>query len=72
MPLYFLLIIVLLGCTSNNAQFSVANAEVIDDDSDSKTVKIGGIDWYVDYDAALKVAKEKNLPVWLHFGENPG
>lgn len=37
-----------------------------------KTVKIGGIDWYVDYDAALKIAKAKNLPLWLHFGENPG
>lgn len=38
----------------------------------SKTVRIGNIDWYVDYDAAMKVAKQKNLPLWLHFGENPG
>lgn len=39
---------------------------------DLKQVKIGGIKWYVNYDAALKVAKQKNKPIWLHFGENPG
>lgn len=37
-----------------------------------KQVKIGGIEWYVDYDAAQKIAKEQNKPLWLHFGENPG
>lgn len=37
-----------------------------------KQVKIGGIQWYVNYDAAQKIAKEKNKPMWLHFGENPG
>lgn len=38
----------------------------------AKKVKIGGIYWYVDYDAALKIAREENKPMWLHFGENPG
>lgn len=37
-----------------------------------KKVKIGGIEWYVDYDAALKIAQEEKKPMWLHFGENPG
>ena len=37
-----------------------------------KKVKIGGIYWYVDYDAALKIAQKENMPIWLHFGENPG
>ena len=37
-----------------------------------KTVRIGGIDWYQDYDVALQVAKKSNKPLWLHFGENPG
>ena len=37
-----------------------------------KQVKIGGIQWYVDYDAAQEIAKEENKPLWLHFGENPG
>lgn len=37
-----------------------------------KTVRIGAIDFWVDYDAALAYAKANNLRVWLHFGENPG
>ncbi len=37
-----------------------------------KQVKIGGIHWYVDYDAALEIAQQENKPIWLHFGENPG
>ena len=40
--------------------------------SDAKTVRIGSIDWYVNYDDALANAKQTNRPVWLHFGENPG
>ena len=63
-----------LGCQGTNsylASTSAANID-LDDKTNSKTVRIGNIDWYVDYDAALKVAKQKNLPLWLHFGENPG
>ena len=37
-----------------------------------KTVKIGNVTWYLDYDAAMKVAKKDKKPLWLHFGENPG
>ena len=37
-----------------------------------ENVRIGGIDWLVDYDRALAVARQQNKPVWLHFGENPG
>ena len=37
-----------------------------------KRVRIGGIQWYVDYDAALEIASEEKKPIWLHFGENPG
>lgn len=36
------------------------------------TVRIGGIDWYEDYDAALVVASRLEKPLWVHFGENPG
>jgi len=32
----------------------------------------GGVEWYVDDDAARKIAQEENKPMWLHFGENPG
>jgi len=39
---------------------------------DATQVKIGNINWYVNYDEALQVAKQKNKPIWLHFGENPG
>ena len=36
------------------------------------TVKIGGITWYTNLDAALQVAREQHRPLWVHFGENPG
>ncbi len=36
------------------------------------TVKIGKIDWHVNYDEAMKMAQQQNKPLWLHFGENPG
>ena len=64
------LILVVMGTLISN--FVSAKAPVNDDKSKAKQVKIGGIEWYVDYDAALKVAKEKKKPIWLHFGENPG
>jgi hypothetical protein len=35
-------------------------------------VRIGAIDWYVDYAAALEVARERDRPLWVHFGEHPG
>lgn len=57
----------LIGATRSS---HTANTD--DTKTASKTVKIGGIDWHVDYDKAMKVAKEKKLPLWLHFGENPG
>lgn len=40
--------------------------------ADAETVRIGSIEWYVNYDDALADAKKTNRPVWLHFGENPG
>ena len=36
------------------------------------TVIIGNIKWYTDYDHAMKVAREKQKPLWVHFGEDPG
>lgn len=63
----------LLAATTLLAANRSSNSAGLDDTKTApKTVKIGGIDWHVDYDAALKVAKEKKLPLWLHFGENPG
>jgi len=40
--------------------------------SDAETVRIGSIDWYVNYEDAMAEAKRSQRPVWLHFGENPG
>ena len=37
-----------------------------------KQVQIGSIHWYVDYEAALAVAREQDKALWVHFGENPG
>ena len=59
----------MLGKLSDDTKSSVSkNVE----NKEPKTVKIGGIEWHVNYDAALKIAKESKKPVWLHFGENPG
>lgn len=41
-------------------------------DPNAQTVRIGEIDWYVDYEDAMAAAQASNRPVWLHFGENPG
>lgn len=35
-------------------------------------VAIGDVLWYADYDAALAAAGAANLPLWAHFGEDPG
>lgn len=59
-----------IGCSISGPAHANGTAQQSDDKP--KQVKIGGIQWYVDYDAALKVAKEKKKPIWLHFGENPG
>jgi len=34
--------------------------------------RIGAIAWYVDYDAAVEVAREEDKALWVHFGEHPG
>ena len=38
----------------------------------AETRRIGKIDWYLDYDAALAVARQENKALWVHFGEDPG
>jgi len=35
-------------------------------------VTIGEVSWYVDYEAAVAVARAEQKPLWVHFGENPG
>ena len=35
-------------------------------------VTIGDVLWYVDYDAAVEIAREQDKALWVHFGENPG
>lgn len=40
--------------------------------SSPEKVTIGDVDWYVDYDAALGIAREQDKALWVHFGENPG
>ena len=47
-------------------------AETHGEEKKAKTLKIGKIEWYLDYDEAMKVAKERKQPLWLHFGEHPG
>ena len=35
-------------------------------------VRIGDLMWYVRYDDGLRAAREQGLPMFVHFGENPG
>jgi hypothetical protein len=35
-------------------------------------VRIGLITWQTDYDAALRLAREQDKPLLVHFGEHPG
>ena len=35
-------------------------------------VRIGDVHWYVDYDAAVEIARAADKPLWVHFGEHPG
>lgn len=62
------------GSTTSESlgEISVSNSAKIPLAADAETVRIGSIDWYVNYDDALADAKKTNRPVWLHFGENPG
>lgn len=40
--------------------------------ADATQVVIGDVSWYVDYDAAVAIARAADRPLWVHFGENPG
>lgn len=59
------------GCESPAAPQEVA-ASVGEAPMEFGRVRIGEIDWYVDYDVALEAARTRNLPLWVHFGEHPG
>ncbi|MEM7305954.1 MAG: hypothetical protein AAF682_04755 [Planctomycetota bacterium] len=41
-------------------------------EAESAQVLIGGVRWYVDYEAAQEVARREQKALWVHFGENPG
>ena len=61
------------GCAGSNQ--TVLNSQSGSDarpSGDAETVRIGSIDWYVNYEDAMAEAKRSKRPVWLHFGENPG
>lgn len=38
----------------------------------AEQVRIGGMMWYVDYEAAVGIARKQDKSLWVHFGENPG
>ena len=59
------------GGENSQQSDSAKNAEALDA-ADADTVRIGGVVWYRNYDDARVVARERNLPMWLHFGEHPG
>ncbi len=61
----------LLACT---ALFFACRSEPAPREPDEELVqvRIGEVDWYVDYDAAAELARSLEKPMWVHFGENPG
>jgi len=65
-PGLLLMGLLLLGACRAAEDASTSPAEV------PATVAIGDIEWYVDYDAAVEVARRRDVPLWVHFGENPG
>jgi len=52
-----------LACKMGSDERTVSGAE---------QVLIGDIRWYVDYEAAVEIAREQDKALWVHFGENPG
>ena len=49
-----------------------SSAEPRPEGSQPERVQIGSVHWYVDYEAAVQVAREQDKALWVHFGENPG
>ena len=58
-----------VGSTNDSADQLESSDAVL---AEAHTVRIGAIDWYVNYDQAMGIARKSGRPVWLHFGENPG
>lgn len=63
-----------VGSSNQNTITVGENSETVEVavDPNAQTVRIGEIDWYVNYEDAMAAARASNRPVWLHFGENPG
>ena len=52
--------------------FVLACQMTSDEQGTAEQVTIGDIRWYVDYAAAVEIAREQDKALWVHFGENPG
>ena len=61
-----------LGLGASACRMETHHAETPSSDSAAGRVTIGGVAWYVDYDAALAIARGQDKALWVHFGENPG
>jgi len=61
-----------LGLGASSCRMETHPSETPSSDSAAGRVTIGGVAWYVDYDAALAIAREQDKALWVHFGENPG
>lgn len=72
-----LLLALASGCggpseTEEPSASDTASIQVSETPMEFGQVRIGEIDWYVDYAVALEVARTRELPLWVHFGEHPG
>jgi len=61
-----------LGVGASACHMDSPSSATSDSESHVERVPIGEVLWYVDYDAALEVAREQDKALWAHFGENPG
>lgn len=68
-----LLLLVPFGCRTDASSAGEAPGEArAAHPTDAERVEIGGVSWYVDYEAAVAIARAEGKPLWVHFGENPG
>ena len=57
----------LVACQVETRSTSTADVTVM-----PEQIPIGDVMWYVDYEAAVEVARAEGKALWVHFGEDPG
>lgn len=66
--------ICLVACKmdSSKSDSNIPATDAISEAAHAKQELIGGVQWYVDYEVAVEIARKQDKSLWVHFGENPG